>query len=492
MAQPLSDYFALEASEFLDQLDGLLNRSDQPDFRQLFRMARGVRGSATIAGVPQVARVAERLEEAARELRDGQLAWGEEVRQRAVRTVDDLRVLVRAHPRWAADEETRANVAVERWSGLAGAERREAAAAHGGEQIFGFVQREIAQVVAELDRVVGELREAPTAREPLRSVLRRMRPVRGVAGMPALSPVLEVLEGIEDAAHEIMARALSADGHYLELLEAARDSLGAAGRHLAQGEAPSEGAELERFREVRDRGDGSEPSDAVPVSTLFVAGQGPHVVSSPMAPVPAAPGDVPGEVESFLRIEATGFLDRAEAMVAETRGRPNTRFSRVARQLADLAASVRELAATYSLDEIARAAAAAADALRSSTSGEAAMEAILDLRSALPGAPPRPPRVAVQPDPGEPAAEAPAAPPAAPGTAESGSGPSAADGDADGVVPVESLLYDAPGALREALALKPRVAHLVGAGAAPGTPLGEVMDELFGLVELGLQRSGAA
>src|SRR5881398_567258 len=146
MAQPLSDYFALEAGEFLDQLEGLLGRSDSPDFRQLFRMARGVRGSATIAGVPQIARVAERLEEASRELRDGQLAWGEEVRQRAIRTVDDLRVLVRAHPRWAADEEARANAAVERWSGLAAAERHQAAAAHGGEQIFGFVQREIAQV----------------------------------------------------------------------------------------------------------------------------------------------------------------------------------------------------------------------------------------------------------------------------------------------------------------------------------------------------------
>ena len=39
-------------------------------------------------------------------------------------------------------------------------------------------------------------------------------------------------------------------------------------------------------------------------------------------------------------------------------------------------------------------------------------------------------------------------------------------------------------ALREALALRGRIEDL--AGAAPGTPLGDALDELFGLVELGL------
>ncbi|MDB4948056.1 MAG: Hpt domain protein [Gemmatimonadetes bacterium] len=494
MPQPLSDYFALEAGEFLDQLDLLLARP-APDFRELFRLARGVRGSAQIAGSRAIAGVAERLEEAAREVRDGRTAWSDELRGRAVRTVDDLRVLVRAHPRWEADEEERARTVSERW-GVTGGGRREAPAAHGGEQIFSFVQREIAQVVTEMDRVVAELRESPTAREPLRAVLRRMRPVRGVAGMPALAPVLEVLEGIEDGVHEMMSRSLSADGFYVELLEAARESLAAAGRHLERGEAPGDSPELFAFRDVRDRGDGgADQADVVPVSTLFVDGPGPHVVASPMAPVPAQPGDVPGEVESFLRIEATGFLDRAEALVAETEGRPGTRFSRVARQLSELAANVRELAATYALDGIAAAAAAASDALRGSLNGDGAREAILDLRSALPGAPPRPSRAERKPAAANPSAastekaEAAAGAPSKEADAPSAGAQAA---DADGVVPVEAILYDPPAALREALGLRPRIKELVGSGAARGTPLGDAIDELFGLVELGMSRNEAS
>ncbi|HEU4452172.1 MAG TPA: Hpt domain-containing protein, partial [Longimicrobium sp.] len=97
MSQPLSDYFAQEAGEFLDHLDALLARAEAPDPVEFFRRARGVRGSAQIAGADEVAAVAERLEDGARALRDGVLPWSEEVRERARRTVDDLRAMVAAH-----------------------------------------------------------------------------------------------------------------------------------------------------------------------------------------------------------------------------------------------------------------------------------------------------------------------------------------------------------------------------------------------------------
>jgi hypothetical protein len=56
------------------------------------------------------------------------------------------------------------------------------------------------------------------------------------------------------------------------------------------------------------------------------------------------------------------------------------------------------------------------------------------------------------------------------------------------VVPIESLVYDADAALREALRMRDRVTSLAGAS----TPLSAALDELFGLVELGLERRGAA
>ncbi|HYW05771.1 MAG TPA: Hpt domain-containing protein, partial [Longimicrobium sp.] len=82
MSQPLSEYFAREAGDFLDELDTLVAAPDAPDAERFFRVARGVRGSAQLAGAEGVARVAERLEDAARSVRDGVLPWDDEVRGR--------------------------------------------------------------------------------------------------------------------------------------------------------------------------------------------------------------------------------------------------------------------------------------------------------------------------------------------------------------------------------------------------------------------------
>lgn len=394
MAQPLSDYFALEAGEFLDALDHLLTRADAPDPREFFRLARGVRGSAQIAGATGIAGVAERLEEGARALREGRLQWSEELKQRSIRTVDDIRVLVRAHGRWGEAEEARAKEAAARWGGEG--DRRALGGAGGGDQLFAFVRREITGVVAEMDRVAAELRDDPGGREPLRAILRRMRPVRGVAGMAALAPILEVLEGIEDAVHEVLSRSLSVEGRYVELLGAARDALAEAGTTLERGEPPAASApELDRFRDLRDQGEAADDEsadDVVPVSRLFADAPGPHVVSSPMAPVAIAEdGAMPVEVEAFLRIEATGFLDRADALIAEQGARAN-RFSRIAGQLAALAQSVGELSRTYAVAPIAAAADDAEARLRAAATADEARDALDDLRAALPGAAPRAPR----------------------------------------------------------------------------------------------------
>jgi chemotaxis protein histidine kinase CheA len=300
-----------------------------------------------------------------------------------------------------------------------------------------------------MDRALVELGRAPSNREALRSVLRRMRPVRGVAGMSALAPVLEVLEGIEDTSADAFTRTTPLGGEALELLTAARDALRAATDLLGAGAALDTMLELDRFRELRDRAEGvEEESDAgvIPISRLFFDDAGPHIVSSPTAPIADAEGDGnSGDVEAFLRIEATGFLDRAEALIA---GAPQARrrFGRVARQLASLASSVAELAGTYAMNAIAGAAHAASSALRAATSVEEARVALRSLRAALPGGAPA-----------EPEEEA-------------------------GVVPIESLLYSPDDALRAALALRERAVALAG---PTGTPLGDLVDELFGLIEAG-------
>jgi chemotaxis protein histidine kinase CheA len=456
MSESLTQYFEQEAGEYLDQLDALLAGAEPADPVRLFRLARGVRGSAQLAGAAAVAEVAEGLENGARALRDGVLHWSDELRDRVRATAADLRALVEGAP--GEGLEGRAREAAGRWSGV-GTGRRRGDDPVPGDELFAFVRREIAAVSAEMNRVLGELSTDPAVREPLRMVLRRMRPVRGVAGMQTLAPVLEVLEGVEDLAHEVLTRAGAVAAAELELLAAARDALRAAGSALEEGRVPRDSAELAAFRDLRDRAGerGDADAEVAPVSRFFADGDAAPLVSSPMAPFP---GDeqTADRVEPFVAMEATGFLDRAEGVLADGAARPR-RLGRAAREAADLVAGVRELASLYGLGALGAAAELAAGEVRAAAGGDEAREALRRLRRSLPGAP-----AAAAPEPSAAAAPAEAA-------AEA--------------VPVETLLYAPDDALREALALRGRIATM-----ASDAPLKDALDELFGLVELGLSGRG--
>jgi len=66
----MSDFFALEAGEYLERLDGLLAAADRPNLEELVRLARALRGSALMANQPAIARPAAGLEALARAVRE--------------------------------------------------------------------------------------------------------------------------------------------------------------------------------------------------------------------------------------------------------------------------------------------------------------------------------------------------------------------------------------------------------------------------------------
>ncbi|MDQ3389073.1 MAG: hypothetical protein M3483_06160, partial [Gemmatimonadota bacterium] len=252
MSQRLSDYFALEVGEYLEHLDALLAAPGAPDFDRLFRLARGVRGSARLAEEGQIAAVGERLEEASRAFRDGAEGWNEEMRARAIRTVDDLKVLVRARGSWGPPEEARAGEAVSRWQGIGGDRNAPAVNLDQQASLLPFLRREVTGVVCELEQALVDLRQDPEEREPLRRVIRAMRPLRGVSGVATLAPLQEILEGIEDTARQLVGGLPLADAHRTLLAEAApaleRALSAMTGATSAAGEPG-----MESFREALER-----------------------------------------------------------------------------------------------------------------------------------------------------------------------------------------------------------------------------------------------
>src|SRR5438093_12294423 len=88
----MSDFFALEAGEYLERLDGMLAKGDSPSADEIVRLARALRGSALMANQPAIARAAAGLEVLARAVREGRRAWDPQTQQLALRAVDDLKI----------------------------------------------------------------------------------------------------------------------------------------------------------------------------------------------------------------------------------------------------------------------------------------------------------------------------------------------------------------------------------------------------------------
>src|SRR2546421_11059090 len=80
----MSDFFALEAGEYLERLDALLTTGEGPNADELVRLARALRGSALMANQHAIARTAAALEALARAVREERRAWGVQTKQPAV------------------------------------------------------------------------------------------------------------------------------------------------------------------------------------------------------------------------------------------------------------------------------------------------------------------------------------------------------------------------------------------------------------------------
>ena len=106
------DFFILEASEYVEQLDGLLARAvptTGPDTEVMIRHARALRGSATMAKLTPFAELATALERVGRALRDGSVPWSPPLAGTLVATIDDLKILIRSVRAWSVGDDQRAS-----------------------------------------------------------------------------------------------------------------------------------------------------------------------------------------------------------------------------------------------------------------------------------------------------------------------------------------------------------------------------------------------
>ena len=278
--QPLgmSDFFALEAGEYLDRLDALL-QTPAPAPDEMVRLARAVRGSALMASQQPIARAAMGLEALGRGLREGRRQWDVATKQLATRAIDDLKVFVRKAAAWTDADTAKAETLaaqLEQLGGRPSAPVRAAEVTGLDAGARAFVAREGAAIASALDRAGRALRTNPLAPDPLQAVLKAIQPLRGLAALNDLPPLPDLLDGIEQAIGELNRATTSpapppAPGlgdRIAELFQMAATSIAHAAREVAERGRPDvETAEFRRFAGLLVQFMESEP-DVVPIERL--------------------------------------------------------------------------------------------------------------------------------------------------------------------------------------------------------------------------------
>ena len=287
----MSDFFGLEAGEYLERLDALLGKPE-PDPLEFVRLARALRGSALMAKQAAIAMAAAGLEAVARAIRDGRRGWDVATRQLAVRAVDDLKASLRRVGSWTEADTAKAEGLAAELERLAGGpSARPASATPRGLDAGAraFVAREGAAIASALDRAAQALRLNPLAHDPLQQVLRALQPLRGLAALADLPPLPDLLDGIERAIADLERPGSKPPSGVGELFQSAATAIARAAREVADlGRPNPEGPEFQRFTALAVQAMESEP-DAVPIASLYHDDAGPHVVQRGAAAVARPP-----------------------------------------------------------------------------------------------------------------------------------------------------------------------------------------------------------
>jgi hypothetical protein len=317
------EFFVLEAGEYVEQLDGLLAAAGggAPDADAMQRVARALRGSATMAKIAPFAEVAGGLERVGRSLAERRLAWEPGLRGAMVAAVDDLKILLRNARNWSAADDQRAAARVAELAGFAPAVAPRPSTSTTG---VGFFASEASNIAAGLELLVTR----PDDRDTAAAVLKRARALRGVAGITELGDLAEVLDATDDAARELEQGGRVLGDVNATVIRSAASLLRLMTTELREGAAPDANApaRLDFGRAVDAWSDHEmERERVLPLSDLYFKDDGPHVVDRASHPPTSA-------VERF-RLELVSRGEHLRGLIDTVRARPGDSPDRMRRQL---------------------------------------------------------------------------------------------------------------------------------------------------------------
>jgi len=344
------DFFILEASEYVEQIDGVLldASTSGPDADAMQRLARALRGTATMAKIPSFADLAAGIERVGRALQDGSLRWEPALGGALVAAIDDLKTLLRSVRGWSVTDDDRANARTAELSRYA----PKRASATPGEAGAGsstttppFLATEAANIAAGLELLTTRSGDAETAS----NVLNRVRGLRGVAGVKEVAPLAEVLEATEEAARGLESGSEQMSPEARQLLEAAATYLRTLSSALrGGGDVNAASPERDAFFAAQDdwANQAGERERVVPIAELFYDDGGAGVVDPSQNP--------PTSASERFRLELVSLGEHLRQVVDAARGANDTvSVNRARRDLRGALRALQAAAASFGEREIA-------------------------------------------------------------------------------------------------------------------------------------------
>lgn len=287
------EFFILEASDYVEQLDGLLlgGGPNGPDAVAVQRTARALRGTATMAKIPSFAELASGVEGIGRAIQDGAVQWGPALGGALVAAIDDLKTLLHSARTWSPADDKRAIARAAELARFAPAHAAGTATAAARTSPSGggspFLATEAANIAAGLELLTAHADDPETAA----NVLRRVRALRGVAGVKEIGPLSDALEATEAAARGVESGNEPLNDEARRLLERAAIQLRALASALRTGgDVNAQTPEREAFVAAHETWSGhtGEPKLVVPIAHLFYSDGAPGVVETSQHPPTSA------------------------------------------------------------------------------------------------------------------------------------------------------------------------------------------------------------
>jgi chemotaxis protein histidine kinase CheA len=342
MTGGLIDFFILEASEYVDELDALVSRASArpPEPVAFGRTLRALRGSATMAKVAGIADVAQGLERLARRVRDGDLPWDAESRGIAITAIDDVKILLRAVRSWGPADDERVAERVAELERIA-PERPSAAPVRTAAE---YLAAAAAQAAAGL----LEYAENPAGHDHLARVMDKVRSLRGVAALTDLPPLAEVVDAVDAAAKPIELGHESATAERRRLFRTAARVLLEGGDAVRNGGAPpTDSVALREFSHASStlNEHAAHEEDVVPIASLL-AGEADNVQAAAHPPTTAA--------ERF-RLEVVSQAEHLRRLVHDGRSATDTATrDRLGRDLRTAVRGIARAAQSFGATDIAK------------------------------------------------------------------------------------------------------------------------------------------